>query len=146
MVLIIIKKIPKACNETILIIIKIRSINLDRNVLFVITFKKIGETTRIFGCVLTRMGDEWAHSIFSLFKIILHKFECFSFSMLIKCTANIFITNYKYVNSTDKNFVFVIHLVKWKKESHCISCYRKLKSDNVAYFHTHNVVSHNYMH
>jgi len=29
-----------------------------------------------------------------------------------------------------------------EKKSHCISSCRKLKNDNVAYFHTHNVVSH----
>jgi len=50
--------------------------------------------------VLTGMGDGEIYSIFSIFKLyIQHEFE-FNFNTLIKCTANIFITNYKYVNST----------------------------------------------
>jgi len=50
--------------------------------------------------VLTGMGDVEIYYVFSIFKLyIQYEFE-FSFNMLIKCTANIFITDYKYVNST----------------------------------------------
>jgi len=46
------------------------------------------------------MGDGEIYSIFSKFKLyIQHEFES-SFNTFIKYTANIFITNYKYVNST----------------------------------------------
>jgi len=65
---------------------------------FVITSTE-SETKKMMS-VLMRMSDGEIYSIFSIFKLyIQHEFKS-NFNTLIKCIANIFITNYKYVNST----------------------------------------------
>jgi len=92
----------------VLIIIKIKNICSDGNssdyntviqiYYFVITSTE-SEMKKIMS-VLMGMGDGEIYSIFSIFKLYFqHEFES-SFNTLIKCIANIFITNYKYVNNT----------------------------------------------